>query len=159
MNQFYKVTNQQYEDATDRIGVNLEDEYNNIKLPQRGTAFSSGYDFFAPYDIDLSPWDEVLIPTGVGVELDEDKFLMCVPRSGLGFKFGLGLANTVGIIDADYSHATNGGHIMAKLTSQDKPIHINKGQAFMQGIIIPYFRVDGDMTDTLRVGGFGSTDA
>ncbi len=159
MNQFYKVTNQQYEDATDRIGVNLEDEYNNIKLPQRGTAFSAGYDFFAPYDIDLSPWDEALIPTGVGVELDEDKFLMCVPRSGLGFKFGLGLANTVGIIDADYSHAANGGHIMAKLTSQDKPIHINKGQAFMQGIIIPYFRVDGDMTDTLRVGGFGSTDA
>lgn len=159
MNRFYKVTNQQYEDAVDLAGVNLEDEYNNIKLPQRGTALSAGYDFFAPYDINLSPWEEALIPTGIGVELDEDKFLMCVPRSGLGFKFGLGLANTVGIIDADYSHAANGGHIMAKLTSQDKPIHINKGQAFMQGIIVPYCRTEDDHSDGERVGGFGSTDA
>lgn len=155
MNRFYKVTKKQYMDTTERID---EDEYANIKMPRRGTALSAGYDFFAPYDIDLPPQSEVLIPTGIGVELDEDKFLMCVPRSGLGFKFGLGLANTIGIIDADYSHATNGGHIMAKLTSQDKPIHIDKGQAFMQGIIVPYFRTYRDMADTKRIGGFGSTD-
>ncbi len=158
MNRFYKVTNQQYVDATGFSGANMTDEYENIKLPRRGTALSAGYDFFAPHDIDLSPWDEVLVPTGIGVELDEDKFLMCVPRSGLGFKFGLGLANTVGIIDADYACATNGGHIMAKLTSQDKPIHIDKGQAFMQGIILPYFKVTGDKVDSTRTGGFGSTD-
>ncbi len=158
MNRFYKVTNQQYVDAVGFNGTNMTDEYEDIKLPRRGTVLSAGYDFFAPRDIDLSPEDEVLIPTGIGVELDEDRFLMCVPRSGLGFKYGLGLANTVGIIDADYVHAANGGHIMAKLTSHDKPIHIDKGQAFMQGIILPYFKVDGDMTDTLRVGGLGSTD-
>lgn len=159
MNRFYKVTNQQYVDAGELIGANLEDEYNNIKMPRRGTALSAGYDFFAPYDIDLLPWDETLVPTGIGVELDEDKFLMCVPRSGLGFKFGLGLANTVGVIDADYFHATNGGHIMAKLTSQDKPIHIDKGQTFMQGIIMSYFRTVDDKETRTRVGGFGSTDA
>lgn len=76
---------------------------------------------------------------------------MCVPRSGLGFKFGLGLANTVGVIDADYSNAANGGHIMAKLTSQDKPIHIDKGQAFMQGIIMSYFKTDDDHSDGVSV--------
>ncbi len=155
MNRFYKVTEQQYKDAA---GLVRSGEYKDIELPQRGTALSAGYDFFAPNDIDLSPWGEVLIPTGIGVELDEDKFLMCVPRSGLGFKFGLGLANTVGIIDADYVYATNGGHIMAKITSQDKPIHIDKGQAFMQGIIMPYFRTADDHADNARTGGFGSTD-
>lgn len=46
-----------------------------------------------------------------------------------------------------------------QVSTWKKRKRINKGQAFMQGIIIPYFRVDGDMTDTLRVGGFGSTDA
>ncbi len=158
MNRFYKVTNQQYVDAVGANGTDTAGEYEDIKLPRRATALSAGYDFFAPHDIDLSPWDEVLVPTGIGVELDEDKFLMCVPRSGLGFKFGLGLANTVGIIDADYAHATNGGHIMAKLTSQDKPIHIDKGQAFMQGIILPYCRTVDDRADSTRTGGFGSTD-
>lgn len=153
MNRFYKVTHQQYAASSGSSG-----EYEEIQLPRRGTALSAGYDFFAPRDIDLPPRSEVLIPTGVGVELDEDKFLMCVPRSGLGFKFGLGLTNTVGIIDADYSGAANGGHIMAKLTSQDKPIHIDKGQAFMQGIIMPYFRTVNDNAGGTRNGGFGSTD-
>lgn len=155
MNRFYKVTEQQYLDAAAPFGLG---RYKEIKLPQRGTALSAGYDFFAPCDIDLSPWSEVLIPTGIGVELDEDKFLLCVPRSGLGFKYGLGLANTVGVIDADYCHAKNGGHIMAKLTSRDKPIHIDKGQAFMQGIILPYVKTDDDQANGERTGGFGSTD-
>lgn len=154
MNRFYKVDCQQYTDVYEVNG-----EYDDIQLPRRGTACSAGYDFFAPYDIDLPPWSDVLIPTGICVELDEDKFLMCVPRSGLGCKFGLGLANTVGIIDADYFGASNGGHIMVKLTSQDKPIHIDKGQAFMQGIIIPYFRTEDDNAGGTRNGGFGSTDA
>lgn len=155
MNRFYKIANDQYVNATGSIN---ENEYDNIQLPRRGTTLSAGYDFFAPHDIDLPPNSEVLVPTGIGVELDDDKFLLCVPRSGLGFKFWLGLANTVGIIDADYSYTSNGGHIMAKLNSRDKHIHIDKGQAFMQGIIMSYVKTYNDNADGTRVGGFGSTD-
>ena len=35
---------------------------------------------------------------------------------------------------------------------------IESGQAFMQGIILPYHTVEEDTVNNERVGGFGSTD-
>lgn len=61
-------------------------------------------------------------------------------------------------IDADYSGAKNGGHIMAKLTNDgSKRLEIKRGEAFMQGIILPYFKTDDDEATAARTGGFGST--
>lgn len=99
MNFFEKVSYTQY--ATDVGGdVDLTAEYDAIKLPARATSGSAGYDFFAPCDISLSPGESIKIPTGIRVYLDADAFLMCMPRSGLGFKHRIGMDNTLGIIDA-----------------------------------------------------------
>lgn len=87
---------------------------------------------------------------------------MCLPRSGLGFKYRLQFDNSVGIIDSDYSRSDNEGHIFAKLTNdgrEGKTVSIKQGQAFMQGIINRYFVVDEDATEGVRNGGFGSSDA
>lgn len=157
MNKFYKVDYDQYCEA---VGgdVGLADEYNDIQLPRRATALSAGYDFYTPFAFSLEPGEGIKIPTGVGVFLDDDKLLAIVPRSGLGFKYRLQLDNTIGIIDADYSGAKNGGHIMAKLTNDgDKRLEIKKGEAFMQGIILQYFKTDDDETTATRTGGLGST--
>lgn len=157
LNKFYKVDYDQYCEA---VGgdANLADEYNDIRLPHRATALSAGYDFYAPFAFSLEPGDGIKIPTGVGMFLDDDKCLAVIPRSGLGFKYRLQLDNTIGIIDADYSSAKNGGHIMAKLTNDGpKPLEIRKGEAFMQGIILPYFKTDDDEATAARTGGFGST--
>ena len=81
---------------------------------------------------------------------------MCAPRSGLGFKYGMKLVNTVGIIDADYYQSDNEGHIMAKV-SVSKSVQVDTGKGFMQGIILPYFVTDDDSEDAVRNGGFGST--
>lgn len=99
MNKFSKVSYEQYAAA---VGgdIDLRAEYEAIKLPKRATSGSAGYDFFAPCDIYLSPKEDIKIPTGIRVQLDEDKFLACFPRSGLGFKYRIALNNTVGIIDA-----------------------------------------------------------
>ena len=99
MNKFSKVSYEQYAAA---VGgdIDLHAEYAAIKLPKRATSGSAGYDFFAPCDICLSPKEDMKIPTGIRVQLDEDKFLACFPRSGLGFKYRIALNNTVGIIDA-----------------------------------------------------------
>lgn len=159
MNKFEKVSFDQYVNS---IGgdVDLRTEYNDIKLPKRATTGSSGYDFFSPFDFELAPNKTIKIPTGIRVLLDKDKFLAIYPRSGLGFKHRMQLDNTVGIVDSDYFGSDNEGHIFIKITNdgrEGKTIHINKGEAFAQGIIAQYFVTIDDETNGIRNGGFGST--
>lgn len=133
--------------------------YNDIILPRRATTGSAGYDFFAPTDIDVKSGETVLVPTGIRVKIDEGWVLKIYPRSGLGFKFRLTLNNTVGIIDSDYYFAENEGHIFIKMTNLgEKDLFIEKGKAFAQGIFVEYGITVDDECDTLRTGGFGSTD-
>ncbi|MDL2287361.1 dUTP diphosphatase [Eubacteriales bacterium OttesenSCG-928-G02] len=131
----------------------------NIKLPCRATSGSAGYDFFAPNDIFLNPGETITIPTGVRVFIEEGYVLMLFPRSGLGFKYRLTLDNTVGIIDSDYFFSSNEGHIHIKMTNNgDKPLSVEAGNAFCQGVFLPYFITADDNATNIRNGGFGSTD-
>lgn len=131
--------------------------YNNIQIPRRGTSGSAGYDFYIPVPVCLTPGIPTLIPTGIRAIIDPGYFLMCVPRSGLGFKYGVRLRNTVGIIDEDFWLADNEGHIMASITSEE-PISFREGDRFMQGIFVPYAITDDDEPiKQERHGGFGST--
>ena len=76
--------------------------YAGIELPKRATEFSAGYDFHMPYSFTLKAGDSIKIPTGIRCEMYDGWVLMLYPRSGLGFKYGLGLANHTAIIDSDY---------------------------------------------------------
>ena len=135
--------------------------YEDIKLPQRATKYSAGYDIYSIRDFELKPRQTIILPTGIKFDCDTDKFLFVSPRSGQGFKYKVQLYNTVGIIDADYyNNEKNEGHIWVKLYN-DSPdgetLHIKTGDAICQGIILPYYKVDDDSSDRERVGGFGST--
>ena len=133
----------------------------DIKLPKRATKGSAGYDFFSPIDFELQPGETIKFPTGIRCLIDEGWFLAIVPRSGLGFKYRLQLDNTIGIIDSDYSHSNNEGHIFMKLTNdskENKTLSIKKGTAIAQGIFLPYGITYDDNADGIRNGGFGSTD-
>lgn len=161
---FEKVSLEQYLEDTQYLilpgGQNSQEIYDSIKIPQRATEKSAGYDFYAPFAFTLAPGETIKIPTGIRVLLDDDKFLMCAPRSGLGFKARIQLDNTVGIIDADYSGSNNEGHIHCKLTNDSrggKVISVGQGEGYMQGIILQYFKVEGDNVTRQRDGGFGST--
>lgn len=131
--------------------------YDAIELPRRATAGSAGYDFHMPFPAVFTPDKSVLIPTGIRVVLPRMTYLMCVPRSGLGFKYGMALRNSTGIIDSDYANSDNYGHIMARITTEE-PFRLDTGDRFMQGIISLYFITDEDspISDD-RNGGFGST--
>jgi len=146
--------------ADEAILSEIEEIYNNIKLPKRATKGSAGYDFFSPAAFTLKPGQSIKIPTGIRVRIDEGWVLQCYPRSGLGFKFRLQLDNTVGIIDSDYYGATNEGHIFCKLTNdsrEGKTVTIEAGMGFMQGIFTEYGITVDDDADRIRSGGFGST--
>lgn len=138
--------------------------YSDIRIPERATVGSAGYDFFAPFDFTLYKGQTIVIPTGIRwVSKAPMFFLSLYPRSGLGFKFGLSLANTVGIIDSDYHESANEGHIMVKLSNDgihSKDISFKAGDAFCQGIILPFTTTinDDSTSKEKRNGGFGSTD-
>ena len=159
---FYKVSFEQFKNdwsENDSI-AELENIYENIKLPKRATSGSAGYDFYSPIDITLEPGKAIKIPTGIRVEICDGWVLKCYPRSGLGFKFRLQLNNTVGIIDSDYFNSDNEGHIFAKITNdtnENKTIEIKAGTGFMQGIFVQYGITFDDETSEIRNGGFGST--
>ena len=136
----------------------LKQIWNNIKLPKRSTANSAGYDFITPIDFELNPGEEIKIPTGIRCKIDSDWVLTIHPRSSLGFKYQIGLANTTGIIDADYYNSDNEGHIMVKLINRgNKKFSANKGDKIVQGIFLPYGITVDDNSEGVRNGGFGST--
>lgn len=143
------------------IDAHIHEVYDNIKLPKRATAHSAGYDFFSPMSFTLEPGDSIKIPTGIRCKMRNGWVLMEFPRSGLGFKYGIGMANTVGIIDGDYVFSDNEGHIFIKFVNDSvlaKTVKIDAGAAFCQGIFLPYGITLDDNVTTERNGGFGSTD-
>lgn len=141
--------------------VHLLCDHHEIKLPQRATKYSAGYDIYSVKSFELKPRQSILLPTAIKIQLDPDKLLLILPRSGQGFKYKVQIYNTAGVIDCDYyNNENNEGHIWVKLYN-DSPdgetLVVKKGDAICQGIILPYYKVDDDTSDTIRNGGFGST--
>lgn len=137
----------------------IQDIYDNIKLPKRATKGSAAYDLYAPIDMTLEPGGEIFFPTGIRCEMEPGWALMMLPRSGQGVKYKLRFANTVPLIDSDYYGSSNEGHIMVKLCNEgDKTLDIAAGQACAQMIFLPYGVTEDDDVVEERNGGFGSTD-
>ena len=159
---FEKVSFEQFQSGFDgEFSLEeIKEMYANLQLPKRATKGSAGYDFYAPFDITLNPGQTIKIPTGIRASMEDGWVLKLYPRSGLGFKFRLQLNNTVGIIDSDYYHSSNEGHIFAKITNdsnEGRIVEIKKNTGFIQGIFLEYGITYDDMVEEIRDGGFGST--
>ena len=101
---------------------------------------------------------EVMIPTGIAVELPEGTVGLVYARSGLACKKGVAPANCVGVIDSDYR-----GEIKGCLTGlYDEPYTVQPGERVAQLVVTPFIPADyteaDELTETRRgEGGFGST--
>lgn len=159
-------------------GFEIVSKFKNedINLPVRKTNASAGYDFEAAESLIVpSIWKilaervfvgeatglkATLIPTGIKSYMLDDEYLQLSIRSGTALKTGLILANGVGIVDSDYyNNPDNEGHIMFpvhNLGFRDKLI--KKGERIGQGLFLKYLKVDDDVSNGTRIGGFGSTD-
>lgn len=132
---------------------------NDVKLPERATGNSAGYDFFAPEDITLPAKTLTRVMTGVKCELRPYMVLILANRSSNPSKKSLFLANGVGIVDADYyNNPDNEGEIGFEFyNNSEEDVIISKNEKIGQGIITTYIRVEGDNATGSRAGGFGST--
>lgn len=159
---FERISKEQWDKDRDwQFHCEIED----VLLPKRATRKSAGYDFFSPLDFTLAPDEEIKFPTGIKVYLPDNEYLDIRPRSGHGFKHYVRLANTTGVIDADYyNNPDNEGHIWIKIRnesrSDSKPLTVKFGDAICQGIFLEYKLADGDSFDNgeERISGIGSTN-
>ncbi len=131
------------------------------KLPYRATPGSAGADLFACLDADVKirPGERKLIPTGIAIELlDNRSGGFVFPRSSVSSKYGVSLANCVGVIDSDYR-----GEIKVPLINHSRKSYvIHDGDRIAQLVILPIlmpiFTERDELGFTDRgAGGFGST--
>lgn len=133
----------------------------NAKIPTRATVGSAGMDLYACIQepITLNGGDKAVIPTGIAIGLDTPEYAAFVyARSGLAIKHGIGLLNSVGVIDSDYR-----GEICVGVINQLKePYTIEPferiAQMVIQPVALPELVEVESLDETDRgAGGFGST--
>ena len=143
------------------IAKGFEDK--NINLPIRKTRYSAGYDVEAAEDCVIPSYKfgmkPTLVKTGIKAYMPEDEYLMLCNRSSNPFKKGLVMANSIGVIDADYyENPDNDGHFMyAFYNFFEHDLEIKKGDIIGQAIFQKYYISDDDSAEGQRKGGFGST--
>ena len=91
--------------------VNIETKIVNpligdaIPLASYSTAGAAAIDLRAclKEELGIQPGETVLVGSGIAVNIQDPNIVgIIVPRSGLGIKKGIILANTIGVIDSDY---------------------------------------------------------
>lgn len=104
--------------------------------------------------------EPTVIHTGIKVYMEEDEVFYICNRSSGPKKLGLVLANSIGVIDADYAdNETTDGEIMfAYYNFLPFDITIKKGDKIGQGIFQKFLRAENAKVGEKRKGGFGSTD-
>ena len=131
----------------------------DIKLPERSTLNSAGYDFFAIKDVTLPAKKLTRVMTGVKCELMSNQVLILANRSSNPSKKGLILANGIGVVDADYyGNPDNDGEMGFEFYNiLDEDVVIKKGEKLGQGIIMKFDKTEDDYVTNVRKSGWGST--
>ena len=143
--------------------INVKKLNGKAKLPERATATSAGADLCACIDDIVlgnvyGTRDRKLIPTGLAIAVPTGYGGFVFARSGLSSKFGVSLANCVGVIDSDY----RGEVKISVINHSDEPYTVKNGERIAQLVIMPVdlceYGLCDELDDTERgTGGFGST--
>ena len=132
-----------------------------IPVPSFATAGSAAMDLRACIDEDvtIAAGRRAIIPTGIAIALPcADYVALICARSGLASKFGITMANGVGVIDSDY----RGELKVALHNSSDTDYTIRDGDRIAQLMVLPVVQPTLQMVEELDEtergeGGFGST--
>lgn len=128
--------------------------------PRYMSAGAAGMDLAsaASEPIEIPPGGRVAVPTGLAFEIPVGYEGQVRGRSGLARKFGIGLPNAPGTIDADYR-----GEVAVLLVNWGSELFVvNPGDRVAQLVIAPVAIAELEevaaLSDTVRgTGGFGHT--
>jgi len=130
-------------------------------LPAYQTAGSAGLDLRASIDapVTIESGASFLMPTGIAIHLADPGYAaLVIPRSGLGFRHGIVLANLVGLIDSDYQ-----GQLLVPLWNRSaERFLIHPFDRIAQMIIVPVVQATLNVVEDFPASargaaGFGST--
>ena len=135
----------------------------NATLPKYGSEYAAGADLYAciadgEKGILIAPGETKLIHTGIAMEIPQGFVGLVYARSGLAIKHGIGLLNSVGVIDSDYR-----GEICVGVIKQTDPEYTIEpferiAQMVIQPVSLPELIEVESLDETDRgAGGFGST--
>ena len=131
-----------------------------LPLPEYQTSHAAGMDLYAAIrdDAAIDPGKWLLVPTGISIELPDGFEAQVRPRSGLSLKFGIGLVNAPGTIDADYRGEV--GVILINFGGA--PFTVRRGDRIAQMVFGRVWRAQfvevEELSGTERSdGGFGHT--
>ncbi len=135
-----------------------------LELPCYKSLWAAGADISAclgPSEkLLIRPFERVLIPTGLSMEIPEGYEIQVRPRSGLSLKTGLMVVNSPGTIDSDYRGELK--VIIGNLGHKDEVIcHGDRvAQILLSPVMQARFILVEELSKTKRgVSGFGSTGA
>ncbi len=140
----------------EKITVGIKGKY----LPRYQTEDASGCDLCANIkkELTINPGEYMTIPTGIRLEIPRGYEAQVRPRSGLASKYGIGILNAPGTIDADYR-----GEIKVILFNfGKKPFKIKRNDRIAQLVFSNFvkvcFKPKKVLSKTKRgAGGFGHT--
>ena len=132
--------------------------------PEYKTGNAGAFDIYLQEDIKITEGFINYINLGFAAAIPEGYVGILVPRSSIGIK-GIGLRNTVGIIDSDYR-----GEWKACIVTDEQgknsfgdEMSFKRGERLLQCLIVPIkketIEIVDDLELTSRSGGFGSTGA
>jgi len=129
---------------------------NQINMtPTHQTSGSAGADLVCAKTITVQPNETVLVSTGAYVPsgLPKGITLLLFPRSSIALKKRLLLANSVGVIDSDFSD-----EIKCMYTNLNTvAVTLEKGERIAQLVPMQYVSGVFPVSNSERKGGFGST--
>lgn len=73
-----------------------------LPMPKYAKPGDAGADIYSAIDITIKPGKRALVPTGIAIALSDGYAAFVHPRSGLAIKYGVGLVNAPGTVDAGY---------------------------------------------------------
>ncbi len=134
----------------------------SIPLPCYATDGAAAMDLRACLTTPLSiqPGETVVIPSGLAISINDTSLVaLIVPRSGLGIKHGIILANTIGVIDSDYQ-----GEIKIGVFNSGRHTYtIEPGERICQIMFTPVVQITMNIVSEFSLqsrrgdGGFGHT--
>jgi dUTP pyrophosphatase len=131
----------------------------DLPLPAYSHPGDAGADLVTAEDVVLGPGERAMVPTGVAIALPAGFAAFVHPRSGLAHRFGVGIVNAPGTVDAGYR-----GEIKVLLVNHDprETVRLSRGdriaQLVVQRVEQARFHEVGLLPGSARgEGGHGST--
>lgn len=152
------VLNDMFWQAVENSVLVCESEF--FDIPKKATDGAACFDIQSADNTEIAPKNSGVVRTGLKFKIPAGYVMLVFSRSGHGFKNGVRLANSVGVIDSDYR-----GEVKVKLQNDgDETFSVRYGDRVAQAMLLPVPcvpMVAGVVTeDTERgAGGFGSTGA